>query len=61
MLQIRHGCDINGQKVPYVVFDNSDDVTTPRGEELGKRLQSCLERLWDSYHEIINRDNWLER
>ncbi len=40
---------INGQVVPYVVFDNSDDVTTPRGEELGKRLQSCLERLWDSY------------
>lgn len=40
---------INGQVVPYVVFDNSDDVTTPRGEELGKRLQGCLERLWDSY------------
>jgi hypothetical protein len=40
---------INGQVVPYVVFDNSDDVTTPRGEELGKRLQSCLESLWDSY------------
>ena len=40
---------INGQVVPYVVFDNSDDVTTPRGEELGKRLQGCLERLWDTY------------
>ena len=40
---------VNGEKVPYVVFDNSDDVTTPRGEELGKRLESCLGSLWKMY------------
>jgi len=44
-----HWIPINGQKVPYVVFANNDDVTTPRGEELGKRLQSCLESLWEPY------------
>lgn len=37
---------IAGQKVPYVVFDNHDDVTTPRGEALGARLEDCLQRLW---------------
>lgn len=40
---------IQGQKVPYVVFDNSDDVTTPRGEALGNRLQETLTRLWQFY------------
>lgn len=40
---------VNGVKVPYVVFDNHDDVTTPRGEELGLRLESCLTQLWGNY------------
>lgn len=40
---------IAGKKVPYVVFDNNDDVTTARGEELGARLEGCLERLWENY------------
>lgn len=40
---------IQGIRVPYVVFDNSDDVTTARGAELGKRLQGNLERLWQLY------------
>ena len=38
--------DINGVKVPYVVMDNSDDVTTGRGEELGNRLCEMLGKLW---------------
>jgi hypothetical protein len=38
---------IKGCKVPYVVFDNSDDVTTPRGEALGARLEQTLTELWD--------------
>ena len=51
-----HRLTIRGQQVPYVVFDNYDDVTTPRGEELGKRLEGCLERLWESYSfKVINR------
>ena len=41
--------EINGVKVPYVVMDNSDDVTTGRGEALGTRLESCLEVLWKEY------------
>jgi hypothetical protein len=37
---------IQGIRVPYVEFDNSDDVTTARGEALGKRLEVSLHRLW---------------
>ncbi len=40
---------IQGEKVPYVVFDNTDDVTTPRGEALGQRLESTLQKLWENY------------
>jgi len=38
---------IKGCKVPYVVFDNSDDVTTPHGEALGARLEQTLTELWN--------------
>ncbi len=38
---------IQGQKVPYVVMDNSDDVTTHPGAELERRLEKCLGRLWE--------------
>jgi hypothetical protein len=41
--------EINGVKVPYVVMDNSDDVTTGRGEALGTRLETCLKTLWVEY------------
>lgn len=40
---------INGNKVPYVVFDNTDDVTTIPGEALDERLESSLGKLWASY------------
>lgn len=40
---------INEAKVPYVVFDNSDDVTTPRSAALGERLETCLTHLWHNY------------
>ena len=40
---------IKGCKVPYVVFDNSDDVTTPRGEALGERMEQMLMKLWKNY------------
>jgi len=36
-------------RVPYVVFDNSDDVTTQRGDALGERLQQSLKKLWILY------------
>lgn len=37
---------IQGVRVPYVVFENEDDVTTGRGEALGQRLEETLGRLW---------------
>ncbi len=42
--------DIQGRKVPYVVFDNSDDVTSARGAQLGERLEEALGLLWERYH-----------
>jgi len=35
--------------VPYVVFDNRDDITTAGGEALGKRLRAALSGLWHNY------------
>ncbi|MCB2209600.1 hypothetical protein KQH62_01785 [bacterium] len=43
--------DINGYKVPYAVFDNTDDVTTAQGSALGTRLESVLGKLWDLYQD----------
>ncbi len=40
---------IQGVRVPYVAFDNSDDVTTARGEALGQRLEVSLQKLWLLY------------
>jgi hypothetical protein len=40
---------VQGQPVPYVVFENEDDVTTARGEALGERLEETLKRLWKLY------------
>jgi hypothetical protein len=40
---------IRGMRVPYVVLDNSDDVTTARAEALGDRLELTLQKLWPSY------------
>ncbi|MHB1482918.1 MAG: hypothetical protein ACYCXH_11445 [Bellilinea sp.] len=37
---------IQGYKVPYVVFENSDDVTTHKGAALETRLEAALKRLW---------------
>lgn len=40
---------IQGIRVPYVEFENSDDVTTARGAALGGRLEASLQRLWGMY------------
>jgi len=40
---------IQGHQVPYVIFDNSDDVTTQGGEALGERLEQVLKELWNNY------------
>lgn len=38
--------NIQGRRIPFVVFDNADDVTTKAGEALGVRLQEVLDNLW---------------
>ncbi len=40
---------MRGITVPFVVFENEDDVTTPGGEALGQRLTETLGRLWNLY------------
>ena len=35
-----------GRRVPYAVFENEDDLTTPGGEALGRRLEQVLGGLW---------------
>ena len=40
---------IQGVDVPYVVFENEDDVTTPGGAALGQRLEENLQALWKAY------------
>jgi hypothetical protein len=42
-----HFLSVQGHKVPYVVFENEDDVTTGRGEALGERLETSLNQLWE--------------
>jgi hypothetical protein len=39
--------EVNGQHVPYAVFENEDDVTTGKPDLLGARLETTLGRLWD--------------
>ena len=41
---------INDVRVPYVVFENEDDITTERGPALGERLEATLSRLWELWH-----------
>jgi hypothetical protein len=40
---------IAGKKVPYEVFDNHADLTTPAGGPLGIALEDCLGRLWKKF------------
>jgi hypothetical protein len=37
---------VRGIHIPYVIFENEDDVTSARGEALGIRLEKALGRLW---------------
>jgi hypothetical protein len=42
-----HGwLEAGGVQVPYAVMENEDDVTTGRGEPLGRRLEETLAGLW---------------
>ncbi len=48
---------IRGEKVPYVVFENADDVTTARGDALGERLEARLKKLWNVYQGFHSEKN----
>ncbi len=40
---------IRSSRVPYVVFENEDDVTTGKPDLLAARLEEVLGRLWEVY------------
>lgn len=42
-----HYLIIQGQKVPYVVFENNNDYTSQPGESLGRRLEEIFGDLWN--------------
>ena len=41
--------EIRGQRVPFAVFPNEDDVTTDKPDQLAVRLDSVLGELWKLY------------
>ena len=41
---------VRSVRVPFVVFENEDDVTTGKPDLLGARLETVLGRLWDLKH-----------
>ena len=41
--------DIKNIKVPFVVFDNENDITSADDETLHKHLKSTLSDLWELY------------
>jgi hypothetical protein len=43
--------EVQGTKVPYVVFQNEDDVTSARGDALGNRLKEKLSILWQRWQD----------
>jgi len=42
-----HFLDVRSIRVPYVVFENEDDVTTGKPDLLEERLERVLGRLWE--------------
>lgn len=50
-----HHLMIQGVSVPFVVFENEDDITTAQGAALGERLESTLASLWERVQEITNQ------
>jgi len=45
--------EIKGIKVPYIIFENEDDVTTNKPDLLAQRLKEVMPKLWElkcKYH-----------
>jgi hypothetical protein len=47
---------LGGRPRPSVVFENEDDVTTPGGEPLGRRLEDALTLLWGRYASLAESE-----
>lgn len=45
--------EIRGQRVPFSVFPNEDDITTDKPDQLAARLESVLGELWEIYQSRI--------
>ena len=41
--------NIRNLRIPYINFENEDDITTTMGPKLGKRLEKDLNKLWNLY------------
>lgn len=41
--------EIQGKQVPYIVFENEDDLTSKLNQEFEERLQITLDTLWKLY------------
>jgi hypothetical protein len=41
--------EISGKMIPYVIFDNEDDLTSKLDQAFVERLQCSLEKLWELY------------
>jgi hypothetical protein len=46
---------VRNHKLPYVIFENEDDVTTEGGDPLGRRLEKTLGTLWGLWSEHHGR------
>jgi hypothetical protein len=42
---------VRGQNIPYVGFPNEDDITTGKPEQLARRLEFVLGKLWELYQQ----------
>lgn len=42
-----HYLSLGSKRVPYVIFENEDDVTTDKPDLLAERLETVLGRLWE--------------
>ena len=40
---------IQETSIPYVIFENEDDITSQQGPEFSTRLESAVKKLWDLY------------
>lgn len=48
---------LKGLQIPYMVFENEDDVTSGPPEALGARLEAALGKLWQIRKKTLSRGN----